>query len=192
MNPFSLLKPINYFCPKSTIVLVAENKIYQPEYLLQQAKKNHDSTKKYLLKLKNKNPRNLDGLFHQLHSQVFKKTNCLHCANCCKSLGPRITSKDRERISKALRMKESDFIDTYLKLDEDHDYVFKTMPCPFLASDNYCLVYENRPKACREYPHTDAPKMIKHLTLALKNSETCPAVFLILEELKLMLPLGKK
>jgi Fe-S-cluster containining protein len=167
---------------------VAENKLYQPLFLELQAKKAHAETKKYLAKIKNRNPRNLDNLFLRLHSQAFKKTNCLECANCCKSLGPRLTNKDIERLSKSLRMKESEFIDTYLKVDEDNDHVFKTMPCPFLAPDNYCRVYENRPKACREYPHTDAPKMIKHLNLALKNAETCPAVFLILEDLKQIPP----
>lgn len=29
------------------------------------------------------------------------------------------------------------------------------MPCPLLGRDNYCAVYADRPKACREYPHTD-------------------------------------
>jgi Fe-S-cluster containining protein len=163
---------------------MTKNKLYEPNFLMLQASKSKEETKKYLQKVKSKNPRNLDFLFQELHVKTFKTINCLDCANCCKSLGPRITKKDLERLSKSLRMKETEFINTYLKVDEDNDFVFKTMPCPFLMPDNYCQVYDFRPKACREYPHTDGPKMVKNLILALKNSETCPAVFLILEEIK--------
>jgi hypothetical protein len=42
--------------------------------------------------------------------------------------------------------------------------------------DNYCMVYESRPKACREYPHTDRKKFAQLLSLTEKNLDTCPAV----------------
>ncbi|MBN2746575.1 MAG: YkgJ family cysteine cluster protein, partial [Bacteroidales bacterium] len=71
-----------------------------------------------------------------------------------------------------------------LRIDEDGDYVFKTMPCPFLAPDNYCLIYDFRPKACREYPHTDRTKFLQIANLTITNSATCPAVYEILERLR--------
>jgi Fe-S-cluster containining protein len=80
-------------------------------------------------------------------------------------------------------MRSSEFIDTYLFRDEDGDYVFKGAPCPFLGADNACLVYEDRPKACREYPHTDRKNMLGILDLTLKNTLVCPAVLKIFYEI---------
>ncbi len=115
--------------------------------------------KKLIKKIKQNRKINLDALFYSAHENVFNHINCLDCANCCRSLGPRITNKDIERLSKQLNIKPSTFTEKYLLIDEDNDYVFKTMPCPFLLPDNYCSVYEQRPKACREYPHTNQRKM---------------------------------
>ncbi len=84
-------------------------------------------------------------------------------------------------------MKDAAFVDEYVRVDEDGDQVFKSMPCPFLGADNYCSVYEHRPKACREYPHTDRVKQHQLLKLHLKNAEICPAVELVLEDVKIRL-----
>lgn len=119
-----------------------------------------------------------------LHQRISSRTDCLSCGNCCRSLGPRITDKDVERLSKVLRMKSVDFIQTYLKIDEDDDMVFKSMPCPFLGTDNYCAVYESRPKACREYPHTDRKKFYQLYMLSVKNAETCPIVYEVMDEIQ--------
>lgn len=119
-----------------------------------------------------------------IHNRIVQRTDCLTCGNCCRSLGPRITDKDIERLSKAMRMKSVTFIDTYLKIDEDGDFVFKAMPCPFLGSDNYCALYESRPKACRDYPHTDRKKFYQIYMLSVKNAETCPIVYEVMEEIK--------
>jgi hypothetical protein len=86
-------------------------------------------------------------------------------------------------MSKALRMKAVDVVSRYLKIDEDGDMVFQSMPCPFLGSDNYCSIYESRPKACREYPHTDRKKFYQIYHLSIKNAETCPIVFEVLEKI---------
>lgn len=131
-----------------------------------------------------KKMRELDQVTHDAHDEIFSWIDCLECANCCKTLGPRLTEKDIERISKGLKMKQSTFIETWLQVDEDSDYVFKTMPCPFLMADNLCMIYDMRPKACREYPHTDRSKFLQISKLTVKNSETCPAVHLILEKIK--------
>ncbi len=136
--------------------------------------------------LKKKPPRNLDELAQRAHNIAFKKIDCLTCANCCRSLGPRITEKDIERLSKHLKVKQSSFMETYLRVDEDGDNVFRQMPCPFLEADNKCRVYEYRPKACREYPHTDRKKFHQILDLTLKNTYVCPAVIDILGQLRML------
>jgi Fe-S-cluster containining protein len=68
-------------------------------------------------------------------------------------------------------------------MDEDSDYVLKQSPCTFLGIDNKCSIYEYRPLACREYPHTDRKNMHQILDLTLKNTEICPAVARIVEEI---------
>jgi Fe-S-cluster containining protein len=85
-----------------------------------------------------------------------------------------------------MRMRPGDFLEKYLRVDEDGDYVLKSSPCPFLGDDNYCSVYDDRPRACREYPHTDRKKMVQITELTLKNTIVCPAVFEMVERLKAM------
>ena len=72
-----------------------------------------------------------------------------------------------------------------MRIDEENDYVLKNVPCTFLGSDNYCSIYEVRPKACKEFPHTNRKKQSQILPLTKKNIEVCPAVFEIVENLKL-------
>ncbi len=133
-----------------------------------------------------KNKKKLEGMdlqVHALHDKISERTDCLSCGNCCRTLGPRITDKDIDRMAKSLRIKTSDVIAKYLRVDEDGDMVFKSMPCPFLGADNYCAIYESRPKACREYPHTDRKRFYQIYKLSIKNAYTCPIVFEVLEEL---------
>ncbi|SFS95318.1 hypothetical protein SAMN04487906_2305 [Zhouia amylolytica] len=156
--------------------------------LPQLAKDKHKENKKYFSKLKKKPPKNLDQLMQELHDEEFSKTDCLTCANCCKTTGPLFTNADIERIAKHLKLKPQQFIDQYLTIDEDNDYILQSVPCTFLDHDNYCLIYDVRPKACREYPHTDRKKFHQITNLTLKNTAICPAAFNIVEEMKKRLP----
>ncbi|MDA7724706.1 YkgJ family cysteine cluster protein, partial [Flavobacteriaceae bacterium] len=87
-------------------------------------------------------------------------------------------------ISKSFRIKTRQFIDTYLNVDDDQDYVLKSSPCTFLADDNTCNIYDVCPKACQEYPHTNRKSFEKISDLTLKNLAICPATFNIVEALR--------
>lgn len=154
------------------------------ELLASLAKNKHNDHKKFFAKLKKKTPKNLDTLMQQLHDEEFQVTDCLTCANCCKTTGPLFTDKDIERIAKHFKMKPQQFIETYLRIDEDKDYVLQSVPCTFLGADNYCSIYEVRPKACREFPHTDRKKFQQISNLTLKNVAICPAAFNIVEKMR--------
>ena len=93
--------------------------------LPKQAKDKHKENKKFFAKLKKKPPKHLDLLMQELHDEEFERTDCLDCANCCKTTGPLFTNKDIERISKFLKMKPQQFIDEYLRIDEENDYVLQ-------------------------------------------------------------------
>ncbi|TVQ43397.1 MAG: YkgJ family cysteine cluster protein [Saprospirales bacterium] len=117
----------------------------------------------------------------ELHEQAFSEIDCLDCAACCKNFSPTFKPTDIKRISKYIGMKEGDFIDEYLQIDEDNDYVVKTKPCPFLQVDNSCGVYEVRPTDCARFPYTDSDVFVDKSGLSLKNSTFCPAAFKVLE-----------
>ena len=117
------------------------------------------------------------------HEEAFRKVDCLQCANCCKRYSPRFKTPDIKRISRHLRLKESEFIDRYLRIDEDGDYVVRSTPCPFLGTDNYCAIYEVRPSDCERFPYTDEDVLVKRAALTLKNSTFCPIVYVVLERL---------
>lgn len=153
--------------------------------LLDRSKDDFQENKKFFQKLKKLNHRALDQSFHEQHDKAFKTIDCLSCANCCKTTSPIFRDIDIKRIAKKFRVSEAKFIDSYLRVDEDNDYVLQTAPCPFLdLSDNKCTIYEDRPLACREYPHTNRKNMYQILDLTLKNTEICPAVSQIVTNLK--------
>ena len=159
------------------------------EFYKTQALQKQKEHKKFLDSLKKKPPKNLDYVVQETHDQVFEKIDCLKCANCCKTTGPLFTPKDVERIAKHLKMKIADFEDKFLRTDEDQDQVLQNLPCWFLNEDNTCSIYDIRPKACREFPHTDRKKFQQISNLTLKNVEICPAAYNIVEEMKKRIPL---
>lgn len=153
------------------------------EEYFRKAKAKQAEHKKVLAKIKNKPPKNFDQKMQSIHDQVFDCVDCLACANCCKTTGPLFTPKDIERIAGVFRLKPQQFIEKYLRIDEDNDYVLQVLPCPFLDDQNYCSIYEDRPKACREYPHTDRRKFYQINHLTIKNTLICPATYEVVERM---------
>lgn len=131
--------------------------------IIVKAKKLKTENKKFLDKVKKLAPKNLDIVTHELHEQAFNKIDCLQFANCCYTTGPLLLNKDIDRLAKTFKTKPSIFAEQYLKIDEDNDYVFKQMPSVFLGDDKYCIVYNDRPNACREFPHTQQRNIYKNL-----------------------------
>lgn len=148
------------------------------------SKNTRTNTEKFFTKLKKNQPKTLDSTVQEIHDEVFSEMDCLTCANCCKTTSPIFYQKDIERLSKLFRIKPVNFIQQYLHVDEDNDYVLNEAPCPFLGEDNFCSVYEHRPTACREYPHTDRKRFYQVLDITLRNTAVCPAAFAIVEKLK--------
>lgn len=146
--------------------------------LLQEAGKAQKANKKMLDRIPEK-----EGIrkLPELHHKAFAEIDCLQCANCCKNHSPTFKTTDIRRISKFLGLKESQFIETYLKLDEDNDFVLQKTPCSFLQSDNRCSIYDVRPGDCANYPYTDSDIFLKRKNLSIRNSLVCPAVVKVLE-----------
>ena len=156
----------------------------QLQQLPQRAKDTARETKSFFQRLKKRPPKKLDKITQNIHEEVFAQTNCLDCANCCKTTGPLFERKDIERIAKYLRLKPAQFEAQYLRVDEENDWVLQQVPCAFLGEDNACSIYDVRPKACREFPHTDRPKIYQIAQHTQKNVAICPAAFSIVEKMK--------
>ncbi|MCB0480820.1 MAG: YkgJ family cysteine cluster protein [Flavobacteriales bacterium] len=157
--------------------------IKDPVLSSDQAKSLKGQNKKLLNEL-GKDHRLMDQKFHHFHDEVFKEMDCLDCANCCKTTSPIFLQEDIDRIAAYLNVKSGPFIVKYLEMDEEGDFVLKTAPCSFLNADNTCAVYNVRPEACREYPHTNRKNMHEIIDLTLENTVVCPAVNEIVKRIK--------
>jgi uncharacterized protein len=150
----------------------------------EKATEKQKENKQFLQKLQTRKAKGVDKILPDLHEEAFERIDCLKCAGCCKSISPRFKPPDIKRIAKYMGMKEGAFIDTYLRMDEDGDYVVKFTPCPFLGEDNYCGIYDVRPGDCENYPYTDTHDFFKRPNITYLNSTICPAVYYVLERLK--------
>jgi Fe-S-cluster containining protein len=146
-------------------------------------KKARDNQKSYKNYLKRARKNDVLDQLPALHEKAVASVDCLQCANCCKNYSPRFKTPDVKRISRHLKMRESEFIETYLKVDEEGDFVANRLPCPFLMEDNRCSIYEERPSDCRRFPYTDEDVIIRRQALTLKNVSFCPITFLVIEGL---------
>lgn len=155
----------------------------EQQYGIPWQRKTAERTKVYKQFLQKADKNTVLKALPQLHEEAFEKINCLNCANCCKNYSPRFKTPDIKRIAKHLQLKESVFIETYLKIDEDGDHVTKSHPCPFLGENNFCNIYEDRPSDCVRFPYTDEDVFIKKQNITLKNSSFCPIVVDVLEAL---------
>jgi Fe-S-cluster containining protein len=126
----------------------------------QNAERHDDRNFKFLRSLKMKSKRAVDRASRRLHEEAFSIIDCLKCGNCCKTVSPTLTSEDIAQIATHLGMDAGAFTAAYLTESEDRGLMEpKGMPCPFLADDNRCKIYEVRPTSCAGYPHTDKPEL---------------------------------
>ena len=146
----------------------------------QKSSKVQKSFKKFLSK---KPDRKTIRKLPELHEEAFEAIDCLDCANCCKNHSPRFKGPDIKRIAKYLGLKEGEFIQQYLILDNENDYVLQSSPCTFLNEDNTCQIYEARPSDCARYPYTDEDVFLKRKSITLKNTQVCPAAYFVLNKL---------
>jgi Fe-S-cluster containining protein len=145
--------------------------------------------KRKLIQLQFKNwkqhpPSDLDATFHKAHEAAFAETDCLACANCCRTTSPIFKERDIVRIAKHTGRSVSSFTQRYLQRDSDGDWVLQKAPCSFLdLASNRCSIYDVRPEACRAYPHTDRKNMREVLAITEQNTHLCPAVARMMESI---------
>lgn len=129
-----------------------------------------------------KNGKNNTSAQIELHKEAFSKLSCLSCANCCKTTPAIMEMDDIVRISKSLQISKNEFIKKYILEDINGELSLNKVPCHFLRDDNSCSIYEVRPQACRQFPHTDDSSYFKRPHLNARNVLVCPAAYYIAEE----------
>ena len=156
-----------------------------PEYqkILDRGRDKHEQIKRQLTHLSKFNTKNFDHVVSDFHNEAFAEVDCMKCGNCCRHLGPLLQKSDIKRVAKEIGIDPIEFQSEQLRQDEEGDWVFKVMPCPFLEEDNSCNVYNKRPGACVDYPHTQERNIQRRLPRLAKNVLFCPAAVLISEKI---------
>lgn len=145
---------------------------------------NKSAFKRFLTKLEKNPPRKLDAIAVETDREVWAETDCLQCANCCKTMSPTFTGVDIKRISKHLNQTEEEFRKKWLYRDRNKDMINKLQPCQFLnLEDNKCSIYEVRPKDCSGFPHHTKRRMIDYMHVFKQNVEYCPATYRLVEKM---------
>ena len=163
-------------------------RLHKKKYLL--TKK---SLRYFLTKTENNPPDNLDEISEQIDKEVWKDTDCLSCANCCKTMSPTYTYQDIKRIAAHLNMRIKDFKEKWLYLDKkDKDWMNVSRPCQFLdKKTNMCSIYEVRPVDCSGFPHLNKKDMKDYIHVHKQNIEYCPATYKWVEKLQERILLSK-
>jgi Fe-S-cluster containining protein len=138
--------------------------------------------KGFLTRLEKKQPRGLDNLVTEADKAAWAKTDCLDCANCCKTMSPTYTKKDVQRISAHLGMTDKAFREKWLYKDKTGDWMNVKQPCQFLdLKTNMCNIYAVRPRDCAGFPHHNKRKMVEYMHMYKQNIEYCPATYRVVE-----------
>jgi uncharacterized protein len=150
----------------------------------QAARHNKRRMRGWLTRLEKDPPRGLDKMVSQADKGVWGKTDCLHCANCCKTMSPTYTQEDIRRISDHLGMTPKAFREKWLYKDKSGDWMNVKQPCQFLdTKTNYCGIYDVRPKDCAGFPHHTKRRMVDYMHVYKQNVEYCPATYRIVEKM---------
>jgi Fe-S-cluster containining protein len=138
-----------------------------------------------LSRLEKNPPKGLDSMTLVAEKEIWGETNCLSCANCCKTMTPTFTSADITRISSHLDMTRQQFKDKWLTKEKSTgDWINKSNPCQFLDTrTNMCSIYEVRPVDCAGFPHLPKKRMVDYMHVHKQNVEFCPATYRLVEKL---------
>jgi len=94
--------------------------------------------------------------FQILACEIQQQVDCTACANCCRHSIVSVNQQELEDIAAFLGETVAAVTQSYTKSDPDSQLmrVLKNSDagCVFL-DQNLCMIYEARPRACREFPH---------------------------------------
>jgi uncharacterized protein len=144
--------------------------------------RNKKRLRSFLTRIEKKDAKNLHLVTLEANELSWAKTDCMDCANCCKTMSPTYTQRDIIRIAKFLGMTVRAFKEKWLYKDRTGDWLNKSKPCQFLdIKTNLCGIYEVRPGDCAGFPHHGTKKIKDYLHVYKQNVEFCPATYRLVE-----------
>jgi Fe-S-cluster containining protein len=125
-----------------------------------------------------------DAVVRRTTDEVWQAIDCTTCGHCCRTLQVVVDSDDCDRLAARLGMAPRQFSQRYVTIDPDRTRRLARSPCPFLGDDNRCTVYEDRPKACRDFPYLHDRHFVARSLTMIENTAACPIVFNVWQALK--------
>jgi len=134
--------------------------------------------------LKGQDSKEIDKIAHRLNDEITKQIDCTKCGNCCYILRPYVSDREIEILSKIDNISITEFIEKFTEIDDiDKARYLRRMPCQYLK-DKICTIYNDRPRDCKSYPHTQKTRFTSRTLGVIDNYEICPIVFNLYERLK--------
>lgn len=129
-----------------------------------------------------------DRVLRRLAEQVEDAIDCTQCANCCRVASVKLSERDIERLSSALRLKRAQFLEAYTSESADEGVILNRTEergCTFLDG-TVCLVYESRPDICQRFPHVvrGEGSIASRMWEFVDRACYCPIVYNSLEAFK--------
>ena len=119
--------------------------------------------------------------------QVEDAIDCTRCANCCRVATTQVTDRDAEHLTRHLGVKLRQFLLDYTIESPEEGRILQRDQngCIFLQN-NLCSVYEDRPQACRLFPHLvkGNGSLVSRMWHMPDRAVYCPIVFNTLESWK--------
>ena len=146
--------------------------------------KNRRRMRSFLTRLEKRVPRGMARLQAEADKASWGRTDCLDCANCCKTMSPTYTVEDIRRISEYLNMTPAAFREKWLYKDNTGDWMNVKQPCQFLdLKTNKCDIYAVRPRDCAGFPHHHKKMGADYMHMYKQNLEYCPATYRLVEHI---------
>lgn len=140
--------------------------------------------RRFLTKVENNPPIELDAVVDEIDKEVWQEVNCLACSNCCRVMTPTYNFQDIRRISAHLGMTMKAFKEKWLYKNKQGEWMNRSQPCQFLnLKTNMCSIYAVRPDDCAGFPHLTKKKVADYIHVHRQNVHYCPATFKMVQKL---------
>ena len=130
-----------------------------------------------------------DKPFQILAAEVQQRVECTACANCCRHSVVSVNKSEIENIASHLGVTPEEVTRLYTVPDPDAPALRNLLNsgggCVFLDV-NLCMIYEARPKTCRDFPHVSvgAHSLGSRPASLARWATLCPIIFNSLESYK--------